>query len=654
MPTTSRRAQLLYAWLAYLGVAIAFTWPLAIHLGSTLTAPPEGDGGVYVWNQWVFRYELLENGRLPYLTQTVFGSGSPADLSLHNYTVFLDLLALPLIGTLGVVATFNIVYLFTTTLTAVALYLLARDLDADPVPAWLAGLAFAWGPVLVTRGMGHFSLVAAAPLPILLLLVRRACERQRAREAIGIGLTIAWAVGTDPYYAVYCLLLGGCYLALTNCELHRFDGGGRRQLTRTLTVLCLLAGAVVLTIALAGGRTFQVFGQRIGMHSLYTPVLILTVVIIARAFAAYRVRVVAPSRSGALALVRLTTIAGSVAAIALAPFLLVIGRRLIEGRFASPRIFWRSSPSGVDLLSLLLPNPNHPLAPKAFAQWLSSRPDGYLEAVGSISLVALAVCVAAWYAKWRPQRWLVGMTVFFGLLSLGPFIAIAGTSTYVPTPWALLRYVPIVTLARTPARFAVVLALLLALLFASALTALRRTSQRRAVVAIVGIALAFELLPAPRRLYSAEIPPLYRHVQQAPSDAKVLELPFGIRDGTMSVGNFTARTQFYQTAHARTVMGGYLSRVSAQRVKELEANPVLYALAILSERQSVSEPLRDVLMADGVRFLRDEGIAFVIIDQTHTPQALRSLAVDAFQLRLVESDGALSLYRPPVTTAASR
>lgn len=46
------------AWLPHLGVvlgyvcaAVAFTWPLSLHLFTHLPGDPGGDTGVYVWNQ---------------------------------------------------------------------------------------------------------------------------------------------------------------------------------------------------------------------------------------------------------------------------------------------------------------------------------------------------------------------------------------------------------------------------------------------------------------------------------------------------------------------------------------------------------------------------------------------------------------------------
>ena len=95
--------------IGYVLVAIGFSWPLSLQLGTHLTASPAGDTGVYVWNQWVFQHELLDHHRLPYFTDSIFSLTTDANLSLHNYTTFQNLLALPLIRVLGIVTTFNVV-----------------------------------------------------------------------------------------------------------------------------------------------------------------------------------------------------------------------------------------------------------------------------------------------------------------------------------------------------------------------------------------------------------------------------------------------------------------------------------------------------------------------------------------------------------------
>ena len=75
----------------------SFRGRLPLNLGTHLTGNPGGDTGVYVWNQWVFRHEIFEHGRFPYFTDSIFSLTRDANLSLHNYTTFQDLVAIPLI-----------------------------------------------------------------------------------------------------------------------------------------------------------------------------------------------------------------------------------------------------------------------------------------------------------------------------------------------------------------------------------------------------------------------------------------------------------------------------------------------------------------------------------------------------------------------------
>ena len=91
------RASQLAVVLGYVLAASAFTWPLPLFLGTHFTGDPGGDTGVYVWNQWVFHQELT-TGHNPLATEKILALTSRVDLTQHNYTAFLNLLALPLIS----------------------------------------------------------------------------------------------------------------------------------------------------------------------------------------------------------------------------------------------------------------------------------------------------------------------------------------------------------------------------------------------------------------------------------------------------------------------------------------------------------------------------------------------------------------------------
>ena len=638
-----------FALAGYVVVALVFVWPLPLHLDTHLTGPPDGDTGVYVWNQWVFQHEVLEDRHLPYFTERIFSLGRRANLSLHNYTTFQNLVALPLVGVLGVVATFNVVYLLMTVLTAYMAFLLARHVTGRVPESWLAGLAFAWSPALVTRGMGHFSVAAAAPLAAFMLVLLRTAERERTRDAVLLGATVWWAASTDVYFAVYCLLIAAVFLGARTVTVTRAHTTPRRAVPWALDVLWLSVLGLVIAMIISGGWQFNFLGRVARVRSLNTPMLVLTALALLRVAWRYRTHLQEVERAHVWQTLRLGTVSGVFAAIMLSPVLYAVTLRIAQDGFDRQRTFWRSSPRGVDLVSFILPNPNHALTPDAVQAFLTPRPDAYPENVASLSLVVAAVVTVAWRLGWVVPRLWAGFTALFALLSLGPFLHILGVNTYVPGPWALLRYVPLLGLARTPARFTTVVMLMVAILFAVALSwlAARAPSRRRFMLTSVGALLILELLPLPRELYSAEVPRVYRHVAAAPEDARVLELPFGVRDGTSSVGDFTARSQFFQTSHHKMLIGGYLSRVSRRRVAEIRRYEMLDALITLSEGRPLEADRERRLIDEGPAFARRYRVDFVVIDETRALPPLREFAMKAFRLQHVESDGAFVLYRAP-------
>jgi hypothetical protein len=632
----------------YVCVALAFSWPLPVHLSSAFTGDPSGDTGVYVWNQWVFQFEAAHR-RNPLTTDQILSLTQRVNLTQHNYTAFLDLLALPLIPWLGIVAAFNVVYLLSTIVTALCTYALVRRVT--PVTrgeAWLAGVLFAWSPVLVARSTGHFSLVAAAPLPAFLLFLIAADRTRALRHAAGAGLCMAWAAFCDIYYAVYCLMMAVGFVGYR--AVHLSLGGQRapRSWRWTLDVLIISVTGLVIGLLFGRGGRFELLGVNVSIRGLYTPIFVLTTLVAARILIAVRPHVSVPTWRVSPAVVRALVIGVLACAGPVAPVIYGIGEGLVDDRFVSPPTYWRSSPRGIDLLGLFEPNPNH-----AFVRWFHDAQQinatVFVDYTSALSLLALGViAVALWRARFRPAAGWIWLTCGFAAMSLGPFLYIAGVNTHVPGPWALLRYIPIVGAARSPARFAVVAALGLAVLFAGALAALgQKYPRRRSVItATLGALLLFELFPGPRTLYSAEIPPLYRRIAADPRPVRVMELPFGVRDGVSSVGNFSARYQYFQTLHGKKLMGGYLSRISKRRVAEMRSQPTLDALLILSEGRALTPEHADRIRARATNFLTRASLGYVVINHACAPKPLVDFAIEAWHLEELERNGQRVLYRP--------
>ena len=129
-------------------------------------------------------------------------------------------------------------------------------------------------------------------------------------------------------------------------------------------------------------------------------------------------------------------------------------------------------------------------------------------------------------------------------------------------------------------------------------------------------------------------------------DVALLELPVGVRDGTSSIGNFTARSQFFQTVHGKPLIGGYLSRVPRKRIAEVRQDALLDALITLSEGGTLDRAREADLVARGPEFIRRGRIGYVVIDNDRTPPPLRDFAVRALRLRHVAAEDSYDLFVP--------
>ncbi|HEX6737816.1 MAG TPA: hypothetical protein VF310_06085, partial [Vicinamibacteria bacterium] len=615
-----------------------------LHLSTHLTGDPGGDTGVYVWNLWLFRHELTE-GRNPYHTTSLFAPTGTADLALHNYTVFADVLSVPLQPWLGLVATFNVLYLLLGVLNAYAVFLLARHVARSVGGAFLAGLLFAFSPFLTARGTAHFSLVAAAPLPLFVLLLLKLEQERAPRYAVGAGLTLAWALYCDPYYAVFCVLLAAVHLGFVALRL--VPRTPSWTAVRVLDGLAAVLVALSAWIALSGGAVLTLGGVRLVLRSTYTPLLLTVLVLSVRVGWSWRPTLREEFRWRSW--LRPAALVALAATVALLPFLHAMATRIADGELVTPPIPWRSSPKGVDAIAFLMPNPNNPLIGASAHDWLAREwADGFAENAAALTMVApLIIALAFRRPEMWPRRWMF-LAGFFALLALGPFLWVGGVNTHIPTPWALLRYLPGVGMVRSPSRFAVVVVLAVSVLFALALSELRRRYPRRQRWILAGVAtvLMFELAPLPRPLYSAEIPSVFRTIAADPRDIRVLELPTGFRDGTLSTGQYGAITQFHQTLHGKAIFGGYLSRVSGRRIRACRSFPVMDALVAVSAGDELTPRQRRRAFAQRARFLARSRVGYVVIDNLRSSPRLRRFAVRLLALVKVGQDGDYELFVP--------
>ncbi len=166
--------------------AVAWTWPLALHLDNAIPGGP-GDNYSFVWNLWWMRHVLATPGLAYFHTTYLF---YPFGTMAATYALAWDVLS----------TTINAEPAEHAEKTGLRGF---RELSVVRRGSVLAAIIFGLSPYLASHLLGHFDLVAAFFLPLFALTVRRAVMSESIRWASGAGVVLAATAYTTYYYVVY-------------------------------------------------------------------------------------------------------------------------------------------------------------------------------------------------------------------------------------------------------------------------------------------------------------------------------------------------------------------------------------------------------------------------------------------------------------------
>jgi hypothetical protein len=312
-----------------------------------------------------------------------------------------------------------------------------------------------------------------------------------------------------------------------------------------------------------------------------------------------------------------------------------------QGDYISQAYFWRSGPEGVDLATLVLGNPFHPIWGAAIQRFYATVGIDPIEGVTWLGVVPIALLAATW-RTWRhrphARLWTIVAGVFF-VWALGADLRVLDARTGLYLPEVLLRFVPIVANARMPGRAIVLVYLSLAVLVAMALTSLRDRRMRVLVAAV----LLLEALPFRLPLVALDRPHVYVSLASMPAGG-VLEIPLGVRDGFGERGVFDSRSLYYQTIHGKPIVGGFVARMSPALSAQYRESPALSTLLALSAGEPVDADVqrrsRDALIG----FLESSNVHYVVVDMHMTRTPLHEFLA-SLPLVLIDSDAGHRLYR---------
>jgi hypothetical protein len=206
-----------FAFLVFVALTIAMTWPLA----AGLTRDVPGDFGDPLFTSWVIAWDATHLGP-GWWSANIF---APHPLSLAYSEHFLPqaLQALPIYAlTKNPILCYNLLFLSTFALSGLGMFLLGRELTGSAAAGFVAGLAFAFAPYRIAN-IPHLQVLSSAWMPFVLYGLHRHFDTGRLRPLAGAAA--AWLVQnlSCGYYLLFFSPVVVLYLAweLTRRELWR-------------------------------------------------------------------------------------------------------------------------------------------------------------------------------------------------------------------------------------------------------------------------------------------------------------------------------------------------------------------------------------------------------------------------------------------------
>ncbi len=414
----ARRHLLVY--LFYLAVTLVITFPLITVIGTRMIGHPLGDAYEYTHHIWWIK-TALQTGQNPfYMPNLLYPDGLAApllwSLPLQSFPAWLFAFVMPL------PAAFNIAALLTLALNGWAMFFLVRYL--------IERLPLTPNPSPTRAGRGEKPIGAVAPLPYV-------GEGKAELRSAGVGLSFPSALIAGLVFMLYPTFqgqLGAAHVGLLTlypAPLFLYMLLRLRHVTRALRTM--LAGALLFVVSLWGS-------------------VLLLIYLIAPITAIYVLMLAAAKDWRALRRALATVALGAVFAL---PFVVPLALNTLSAPLEEGSVRYSAS-----LLGVVTPSFYHPL----FSQWTYTHRVLGLEPFETASYVGVIAAALALIAVWktRQARWWLLLALIAWVFSLGPLLKledapltfrIDGYASSITLPWALFQNLPLIDIARTPARF---------------------------------------------------------------------------------------------------------------------------------------------------------------------------------------------------------
>lgn len=579
---------------------LILTWPLALHFtDQSLMGFPYVAGGVpddrdqFIWDTWWLKKALLDFRVNPYHTNFLYYPYG-VDLYLQSLTPINGLLSLPFQGWLGVLGAYNVVCFILFVWCGHAAYLLADYLLKHKIAAFVTGFFFTFSAThLANLFHAQFNVIALQFVPLYLLYLFKLDQLNLAswRERLSskrwwlytvlAAFFLVFSTVSDQYLLFYCLA--------------------------TTLLYFLWRGLPSLLSRRSWPEIFKLISNLL-------PTLLL-------------------------------------AGLIMSPFLFKTWQTINSGQWSKVSNW----PIPTDLFTILLPPGGNSLFGSQASTFGSALPiRGAPRDYNSVGLVTILVGIYG-LARCKSLRfWGVVALVSF-ILALGGDLQIGGNVTGILLPAKLLSEIPVVGVMRYSQRWLAITTLALAIGVGGAIwfhwqnwrdqvnsvgKLPVRFKQFGLVLLVLGL-FAVEIQPWPFELSGQQdqLPQAYAEGVLPKTDQRaLLELPILQKNVAKN------KEMYWQTAHERPMLGGYLSRPYSFSYSD---TPFAYFLDLSSLDQA------DFVKASGPdlkHFLDYYNFGYIALYKTKTaPNELEQwrkfVAKLGPEVKLYHEDSELVLYQ---------
>lgn len=524
------------------------------------------DAQYYIWLLWHSARGFLGQNSLLFTNLLYYPHGA----TLVFDTPFLNtLVGLPFYLTMGPIAAYNFLIVFTFVTTFAGFYLFLNLLTKAKVPSILGALLFTFCSYRITMlSLGQIDLLSTEWIGFTLYFLFKYFDKANFGNKFLAPLSVFFALNAYTDY-------------------------------RTFIISLLIVGISLLLTALLRPKDISIYLNKLFKFALISLLLLL-------------------------------------------PLLFIHFRNFsLYPTFAEPDSPWLTS---ADILSYVYPFKN--LTRYYFG--LAIPFVGFLQ----LALVPLSFFVLRKDKIGRKTLvfWSL-FALFFVFLSFGESLVFFGNRVYSSDfmPYTLIKNFPVLSFFRSPVRLSLGVNVAVAVLSTFALVnvfeKLKTNKSKTLFIIFVSFIAIFQNLPIiPKmQINKFQNSPVFEKLAEM-GQGTVLYVPFGYMDAFSELnGIYDTNLTLSQLIHKKPIMGGYLSYVSADTVKDFAKDPFISKL-IACEKNNNCTPIS---AKESENTIKKFNLKYVLIDKKHTNGNLTGFLEKSFGPKLITESSEFRLVAIP-------